>query len=137
MTSIAMTPNPSVQNPSGPPVSDWTREGNAILYQQCDACQHRWYFHRGFCPKCGDGVPATLTSAGRGIVHASTLVLRAPNDEFRAIAPYCLVLVDLAEGFRMMAHADPALQIDDAVQGAIATIAGHSLPFFNKAPHVS
>lgn len=132
MTSTAMNPTPSV-----PPASDWTCGGDAIVYQQCAACHHVWYFHRSFCPKCGDRAPCTLTSAGCGTVHASTLVLRAPNDEFRAIAPYCLVLVDLAEGFRLMAHADPALQIGDPVQGAIVIIAGHSLPFFNKASHVS
>lgn len=137
MTSTPMNPNPSLQDPSGPPASDWTRGGDAIVYQQCQACQHLWYFHRGFCPHCGHGAPRTLTSAGRGVVHASTLVLRAPSDEFRAIAPYCLVLVDLAEGFRLMAHADPALQIGDAVQGAIALLAGRSLPFFNRASHVS
>ena len=132
MTSAANNPDPTLA-----PASDWTVGGKAITYQQCDICQHRWYFHRGFCPHCGDAVPRTLISAGLGVVHASTLVLRAPNDEFRAIAPYCLVLVDLAEGFRLMAHADPALQIGDPVQGAIKVLAGRSLPFFDKASHVS
>ena len=132
MTSDASNPDPTLA-----PASDWTVGGTAITYQQCDTCQHLWYFHRGFCPHCGAAAPRTRISAGRGTVHASTLVLRAPNDEFRAIAPYCLVLVDLAEGFRLMAHADPVLQIGDPVQGAIQVLAGRSLPFFDKASHVS
>ncbi|MEP7057430.1 MAG: OB-fold domain-containing protein [Caldimonas sp.] len=117
--------------------SDWTRGGDRIVFQHCDACRHAWYFRRGFCPQCGATAPATRTSAAAGTVHATTLVHRAPTDEFRAAAPYRIVLVDVAEGFRMMGHGDAALAIGDAVRGRVCTIAGRTLPYFDKEPHES
>lgn len=114
--------------------SDWTHGGDKLVFQQCSACHQTFYFHRSFCPSCGDAAPITLPSRGRGTVHASTLVQRAPSDEFRAIVPYCIVLVDMAEGFRVMGHADPALAIGDAVTYRIETIAGRPLPFFTASP---
>ena len=105
--------------------SDWTRGGDRIVFQRCVACRHTWCFRREFCPQCGDQGPATHTSAGAGTVHATTLVQRAPSDDFRAAAPYRIVLVDVAEGFRMMGHGD-------AVRGRVRTIAGRKMPFFDK-----
>ena len=67
-------------------------------------------------------------------MHASTLVQRAPSDEFRAIVPYRIVLVDMAEGFRVMGHAAPTLGIGDLAICTIETIAGRPLPFFAAAP---
>ena len=120
---------------------DWTCGGDRLVYQQCGACRHTFYFHRGFCPVCGAAPPQTLVSQGVGAVHAGTLVQRAPSDAFRAITPYRIVLVDLAEGFRVMAHGDPSLAIGDAVIGSIRTIAGRSLPYFaalsDKDSHAS
>ena len=124
---------------------DWTQGGDQLLFQQCTACHHTFYFHRSFCPTCGDASPITLPSKGLGTVHASTLVQRAPSDEFRAIVPYRIVLVDMAEGFRVMGHAHPSLAIGDTAICTIETIAGRQLPFFNapvtasttKEPHAS
>ena len=113
-------------------VVDWTQGGEALSYQHCGACQHVWFFRRDFCPSCGQREPHTAVSAGQGIVHASTLVHRAPSDEFRALAPYRIVLVDLAEGFRAMGHGDPALAIGDRVRCRIRTLAGRALPYFDK-----
>ena len=125
-----MNPNPA----SGemPPSSSWTQGGKQLVFQQCGACRHTWYFHRDFCPACGHEAPATSNSAGLGVVHASTLVQRAPSDEFRAIAPYRIVLVDVAEGFRMMGHGDKALVIGDRVRCDVRCVAGRLLPFFDR-----
>ena len=117
-----------------PDASDWTQAGKQIVFQQCGACRHTWYFHRDFCPACGHGAPATSTSAGLGVVYASTLVQRAPSDVFRAIAPYRIVLVDVAEGFRMMGHGNEALVIGDRVRCDVRHIAGRLLPFFDREP---
>ena len=112
--------------------ADWTNGGNRLVFQHCGSCQHTWYFKRSFCPACGHQAPPPTPSTGRGLVHASTLVQRAASDEFRAIAPYRIVLVDLAEGFRVMAHGDKLLLIGDRVYCQIQHIAGRPLPFFNK-----
>lgn len=112
--------------------SDWTKGGNRLVFQHCDSCQNTWYFERSFCPACGHQAAPPIPSTGRGLVHASTLVQRAASDEFRAIAPYRIVLVDLAEGFRVMAHGDKLLLIGDRVHCQIQNMADRSLPFFNK-----
>lgn len=112
--------------------SAWTRGGDRVVFQSCGACAHTWYFHRGFCPACGRVAPTSLTSLGTGTVYASTLVQRAPSDEFRAIAPYRILLVDVIEGFRMMGHGERSLVIGDRVQCHVQTMAGRLLPFFNR-----
>jgi uncharacterized OB-fold protein len=113
---------------------DWTQGGDRLMHQRCKACGLVWYFHRGFCPGCGQADPADAASLGRGTVYASTLVHRAPNDEFRARVPYRLVLVDLDEGFRAMGHGEAGLAIGDRVQCRITSIAGRPLPRFHKDP---
>jgi uncharacterized protein len=120
-----------------PDASDWTQSGKLITFQQCSVCEHTWYFHRSFCPSCGHATPTTVTSTGLGTVHATTLVHRAPSDEFRAVAPYRIVLVDAVEGFRMMGHGDLALTIGDQVRCSIRNIAGRWLPYFEKEFHAS
>jgi uncharacterized OB-fold protein len=42
--------------------------------------------------------------------------VRAPSPEWKAIAPYAMVLVDLQEGIRILAHGVPGLAIGDAVR---------------------
>lgn len=117
-----------------PELRCWTRGGDALVHQRCPACGHRWYFHRDFCPQCGDASPSTEPCSGLGVVHATTLVHRAPSDDFRAIAPYRVVLVDAAEGFRLMAHGDAALAIGDRVRASVRRIAGRPLPYVEKDP---
>ena len=112
---------------------DWTQGGDQLLYQHCLGCRHVWYFRRGFCPACGQAEPAAAVCIGTGIVQACTQVERAPNDEFRALLPYVIVLVDLDEGFRTMGHGAPGLVIGDRVLCAIRTIAGKPLPYFELA----
>lgn len=116
--------------PSEAPI-DWTQGGDRLVYQRCAACGHAFYFRRNFCPVCGASDPATRVSAGLGTVHARTLVHRAPNEAFRAVVPYGVVLVDLAEGVRVMAHGDIDLAIGMPVSGRIETIAGVRLPYFS------
>lgn len=110
----------------------WTRGGRDLVHQVCGACGHRWYFQRDFCPRCGHTGPETRRLSGRGEVVASTLVHRAPNDEFRVIAPYLVLLVQADERVRLMAHGHPGLQIGDRVGGAVRQIAGRWLPYFEK-----
>jgi uncharacterized OB-fold protein len=114
-------------------VLDWTRGEDGIAYQACNACRSVWYFHRGFCPACGAADPVARQASGAGIVHARTLVHRAPTEALRALAPYLIVLVDAQEGFRLMAHGDPALQIGDRVRATFADLAGRKIPYFVKA----
>lgn len=114
-------------------IADWTRGGAGIAYQTCASCEAVWYFRRGFCPACGDGNPVTRQASGSGTVHTRTSVARAPTDELRAHAPYLIVLVDADEGFRLMTHGDPTLEIGDRVRVRFVDLAGKKIPYFEPA----
>jgi len=42
------------------------------------------------------------------------------------------VLVDADEGFRLMAHGDPALGIGDRVRARFVDLAGKKIPYFER-----
>lgn len=113
--------------------ADWTSSTEAISYQACAACKSIWYFRRQFCPSCGAADPVSRPAIGKGKVYAETLVHRAPVPEAKGDVPYKIVLVDTDEGFRMMAHGDPALEIGDAVTARFKPFLGGMVPYFVKA----
>ncbi|MBR1218397.1 OB-fold domain-containing protein [Bradyrhizobium sp. U87765 SZCCT0131] len=113
--------------------ADWTSGAEAIVYQECPSCRSVWSFRRGFCPSCGSDTPRTHRASGHGVVYAVTEVRRAATPEAKAHVPYTLVLVDMAEGFRMMAHGDAGLAIGDAVAARYALFSGRVVPHFSKA----
>ncbi len=106
---------------------------SVIHHQRCGGCGHNWYFARSFCPRCGSSDVASRTASGRGVVHAVTIVDRAPTPEMKVLAPYTLVMVDTDEGFRLMAHGEPGLAIDDRVTGSLVERAGRTIPYFKRA----
>jgi uncharacterized OB-fold protein len=117
----------------GQALADWTAGEQAIVYQACAACGARQYFRRSFCCVCGAQDPVEKRAGGEGTVYATSLVCRAATPETRAHVPYNIVLVDTAEGFRMMAHGDNDLAIGDKVTARFAQFAGRLVPYFEKA----
>ena len=114
-------------------LADWTKGVEAIVYQSCGACGKVQYFHRSFCAACGAPEPAAQRVSGAGTVYATSLVCRAATPETRAHVPYNIVLIDTAEGFRMMAHGDNDLVIGDKVIAGYQQFAGRLVPYFTKA----
>ena len=112
---------------------DWTRGEAAIVYQSCAACGARQYFRRSFCAGCGASDLEEKRASGAGMVYATSLVCRAATPETRAHVPYTIVLVDTAEGFRMMAHGDNDIAIGDEVWVRFTQFAGRLVPYFGKA----
>jgi uncharacterized OB-fold protein len=113
-------------------IADWTSGGEAIVYQSCAACGAKQYFRRSFCAACGASDPDDRLASGAGTVYATSLVCRAATAETRAHVPYSIVLVDAAEGFRMMAHGEKALAIGDKVMARFVQFAGRVVPYFEK-----
>lgn len=113
-------------------VKAWTEGGDAIVFQRCAGCTNVWYFHRTFCPKCGSTRVADITASGRGVISAVTHVTRAPTPEWKAAAPYTIVLVDASEGFRLMAHGEAGLTIGTAVDIGVRQLAGRIVPFCKR-----
>jgi uncharacterized OB-fold protein len=114
------------------PAADWTTGQEAITYQSCRACGAIQYFRRSFCAGCGSSDLDDKVASGEGTVYASSVVLRAGTPEARAHVPYNIVLVDTAEGFRMMAHGANDLVIGDRVTARYAEFTGRLVPFFEK-----
>lgn len=113
-------------------IADWTKGAEAIVYQSCASCGKVQYFHRAFCAACGAPDPTENRASGVGRVYATSLVCRAATSETRAHVPYNIVLVDAAEGFRMMAHGDNDLAIGDGVTASYRPFAGRLVPYFEK-----
>ena len=113
-------------------IDDWTTGAEVIVYQSCAACGARQYFRRSFCAACGAANPEDKHASGEGVVYATSLVVRAATPEARAHVPYNIILVDTAEGFRMMAHGDLELSIGDRVGARFAPFAGRVVPYFEK-----
>jgi uncharacterized OB-fold protein len=113
-------------------MSGWTSGEAAIIYQSCGTCRSLQYFRRGFCAACGAVELTERRAIGEGTVYATSLVCRAATPETRAHVPYNLVLVDTAEGFRMMAHGDKHLAIGDRVTARFVVFAGRLVPYFEK-----
>ena len=90
------------------------------------------YFRRSFCAACGAPDPVDEVRQREGTVYATSLVCRAATPETRAHVPYNIVLVDTAEGFRMMAHGDNDLAIGDKVTARYRPFAGRLVPYFGK-----
>ncbi|HEU0083734.1 MAG TPA: OB-fold domain-containing protein [Bradyrhizobium sp.] len=115
-----------------PRIDDWTTGGEAIVYQSCAACGATQYFRRSFCAACGAPDPRDRRASGEGVVYATSLVARAATPEARTHVPYNIVLVDAAEGFRMMAHGDHDLKIGDRVMAGFRRFTGRLVPYLTR-----
>ena len=115
-------------------IMDWSvggrEEGAGLAFQACPKCGKCWIFERHFCPNCGAAEPQKRQATGAGRVYAVTRVERAPTAELKALAPYTIVLVDLAEGVRVMAHAAPELAIGARVRATYRAFGARLIPYF-------
>ena len=102
-----------------------------LRYQRCGACGRAQFYPRLFCARCG-GATDWAVSAGCGTVYAVTRVSRAPSADFAALVPYDILLVDLDEGFRMMAHGAPGLAIGERVRVSFRAHGERALPYFRR-----
>ena len=119
--------------PLAAPFTDGLRKG-VLRYQQCMACGGAQTLARYACQHCGErGALNWRDAAGAATVWAFTEVVRAPSDEFRALAPYTLVIVQLDEGPRLMAHAVPGMRIGERVRAGFFEHQGRTLVRFAPA----
>ena len=69
---------------------------------RCKQCGNTTLAEKKVCPKCGGAEIATTQSDGKGRIVDSTLVYYPP-DEYKDLAPYTSVLVQLDNGCRLFA----------------------------------
>lgn len=116
------------------PFNEGLKDG-LLRYQQCAACAGTQTLARYACQHCGErGSLHWRDATGMATVRAVTEVARAPSDEFRALAPYTLVLVHLDEGPRLMAHATAGVRIGDRVHAGFFEHQGRTLVRFAPIP---
>lgn len=97
---------------------DARRRSGQIPFQFCIGCERSVFYPRVLCPHCGSVELAWRESAGLGEVYAQTFV--AGRDG----GGYVVLLVDLAEGFRIMGGAvdnGDDLPIGTRVRGSVLT----------------
>jgi hypothetical protein len=97
---------PPVGAESGP-FWEATRTGR-LLVQWCTACDRGVFYPRAFCPHCAAPESALewRTASGRATVYAAGVEHKpeASGATFSGGEPYCVALVDLEEGIRMMTN---------------------------------
>jgi uncharacterized OB-fold protein len=98
---------------------------NEFRIQHCRSCGKHVYYPRLACSHCGSVELEWVPASGRGVVHAVSVVNRSADKG----GPYNVVLVDLAEGPRMMSRVDgvahDAVRIGMAVRARVAAGVGN------------
>jgi uncharacterized OB-fold protein len=118
--------------PLSAPFLDGLARGE-LRYQTCLACATPQTLARYACRNCGSTRLEWRSASGRGTVYATTVVTRAPSEEFRALAPYTLAIVELDEGPRLMGHAAAGAAIGDRVVAEYFAFGGRNLVRFRPA----
>jgi uncharacterized OB-fold protein len=115
----------------------WAAAGGGVLVRPvCRTCGRNFFTPQIACPSCLSEDWDYAPSSGRGTVYSATVVHKAPSAEFEV--PYSLAVVDLDEGWSMLANVLPDADgriaaIGDAVQLTWIERAGRTLPAFRGA----
>lgn len=75
-----------------------------LAIRKCSACSEFHFMPRHLCPHCWSDQLEWVDASGAGNVHSFTIVRRAPLDNFAALAPYVVALIELDEGPKMIAN---------------------------------
>lgn len=105
-TENATRPAPH-PTPDSQPYWDAAREGRLVL-QHCTSCHRPRHYPQPVCPHCHSRGCAWIEASGQGTVHSWTVAHHAFHPAFRHELPYTLVIVDLAEGPRLLGRFDGA-----------------------------
>jgi uncharacterized protein len=125
-------PLPIFPEPDTEPFWSVTAE-HRLTYQVCRAC-HQVVFHpRRHCTACTSSDLEWRDSAGLGTLYTFTVSRQYGQPFFHARLPYGVGLVDVDEGFGMLAEiaADPeSVHVDQRVTVAWEDHADLSVPIF-------
>ena len=90
----------------------WTAgEKGELRITACKACDHRIHPPQLICPACLSRDVTPVLASGRGTVHSWTVAHHAFHPAFKGELPYTLVIVDLAEGPRMLGRFETAADV--------------------------
>lgn len=123
-----------VPTPSALTEEFWQSARDGVLVRPvCDECGRSFFTPQVICPHCLGEQWTYQRSSGHGTVYSSTVVHRAPSPELSV--PYELALVDVEEGWSMLANivndSSEPTAVGTAVEVTWITIeAGFVLPAF-------
>lgn len=75
-----------------------------LLMPRCAACAHRWFPPTHLCPQCRSGSVEWQRVSGRGKVHTFVNFHRNYHKGFADERPYCVAVIELEEGPRMLSN---------------------------------
>jgi uncharacterized OB-fold protein len=106
-----------------------------LLLRHCRDCGKVHYYPRMMCPHCASRDLDWVEASGRGTVFSFSHVhVSFYGPEWQSQLPYVVVLVDLAEGPRMVSRLIGADRETVSVGAAVAlrmvTVQGQGLPYF-------
>jgi uncharacterized protein len=101
--SAPQRPLPVFPEPDTGPFWEATAE-HRLTYQVCTGCGQVVFYPRRHCTGCTSGELQRRDSSGRGSVYSFTVIRQHGHPFFRARIPYVVGLIDLDEGFRMVAE---------------------------------
>jgi hypothetical protein len=90
-----------------------------LLVQRCEQCHGYWFPPATLCPHCLSPKWAWTEASGGGKVYTFVVFQRAYHPGFKGEIPYCVALIQLDEGPRMLSNVvgDPKdVQCDARVQ---------------------
>ena len=93
-----------------------------LLLQKCDDCSAFRFTPKEVCPNC-TSVSATWTEvSGSGTIYSYSTVHRGPSAGFQEDAPYSVVMVQLAEGPRIISHVIDCSPDDVTIGMAVSVV---------------
>jgi uncharacterized OB-fold protein len=95
------------------PFWDATRSKRLVI-QHCTACDRAVWFPRVACPHCLSQELEWRESQGSGTIYAVSVQYRPGNAQMRDRVPYAVVLIDMAEGVRIMSNV-VGCDVDDVI----------------------
>lgn len=75
-----------------------------LQVQKCAQCGALIHFPREQCPRCACNKLTWCRVSGRGHIYSYTIVHQSHHPAFQRDTPYCLAIVELDEGPRMVTN---------------------------------
>ena len=75
-----------------------------LVLPWCTACERFHFYPRPFCPSCDSTAIEWRAVSGKGTVYTFAVVRQPIEEAFVSLVPYVLVIVELAEGVRLLSR---------------------------------
>ncbi|MBM4404695.1 MAG: Zn-ribbon domain-containing OB-fold protein [Chloroflexi bacterium] len=75
-----------------------------LLYQRCGACGKARFYPRPACPNCASESFTWEKASGKATLYSWTIIYPPTLPAFKDKVPYPVILVELAEGVRMISN---------------------------------